>query len=381
VGALMLAGIGALIVVIVLAGGRPGLFAPGIDLEARFHRVNGLQAGAPVALFGMTVGAVEQISFSADPTADYVVVRMWIEHAAARRLHADSEAEIETIGLLGDKFVELTPGTPQAGVIRPGAALHARDPVDYEALVGRQNTRDFLTNIYFIAGSMRVLLEQLQNGRGLLSELIRGDENGGQLSLANLRQTLEHIDRASAALQRMLDRAADDRSLAGALLSNKNDGRKMISDIAASVASLRASAARLDGFSARVERARGLIPRLVEDSQLADRLIGELDRTSRQLERILYKIDAGQGTLGKMINDPTLYFRADSLLSGGGWGLSLMRGLYGISHPFSPSLSPSQSVSSVACTCSRASDPGDPAATDPGSTKEFAAPSSSAASP
>lgn len=364
-GAVMLAGIGALALAIVLAGGGPGFFTSGIVVEARFHRVSGLQAGAPVALFGMPVGAVDELSFSSDPAADYVVVRMWIKSAAARRLHADAQAEIETMGLLGDKFIELTAGSAQAGAIRPGAVLRARDPVDYEALIGRQEARDFLSNVYFIAGSMRALLEQLQNGRGLLSELIRGGPAGTELSLADLKQTLAHIDRASAALKRIAERLLDNRSLAGAMLSSKSDGRKMVAEMAASVASLRASAQRLERLSARLEQARGLLPRLVEDPQLADRLLGQIDRTSRQLERILYKIDAGQGTLGKMVNDPTLYDRANSLLGGGGWGFSLMRGLYAVSHPFSPAPWRAQSSSSMACACSRLSDQEQPAATDP----------------
>jgi phospholipid/cholesterol/gamma-HCH transport system substrate-binding protein len=360
----MLASIGMLVIVSIWAGARPGFFARGVDVEARFHRVNGLQAGAPVALLGMTVGSVEEVSLSAMPTDEYVVVRMRIEKSAARRLHADAEAQIETIGLLGDKFIELLPGTPRTAILRPGSTLNARDPMDYEALVGRENTRDFLINVYSIAASMRALLDQMQTGRGLLSELVRGDGNGEQPSLRELRQSLQHIDRLSVTLERMLERASDERTLAGALLSDKNDARKVVADLAASISSLRASAARLDRLSARMERARGLLPRLAEDPQLADRLIAEIDQTSHQLERILNKIDTGQGTLGKMVNDPTLYDRADSLLNSGGWGLSVMRGLYGISHPFSSPTSQNQPISSASCACSRASNPNDKVSPD-----------------
>jgi phospholipid/cholesterol/gamma-HCH transport system substrate-binding protein len=366
VGALMLAGFGVLGAVIVLAGTKPGLFASSIDLEARFHTVNGLQIGAPVTLFGMNVGTVRQISFSSDPAGDYVVVHMRIDKTAARRLHVDSRAQIETIGMLGDKFVKLTPGTPQTALVRPGAAVNAIDPVDFEALVGQQNSRDFMVNVYFIASSMRVLLDELQNGHGLLRELMRGGENGEQLSLHDLKQTLERIDHVSAAAQKVIGRAADERSFAGAMLSRENNGRKMLSDLAASLASLRVSVARLDRLSYRAEHAQGLIPRLAEDPQLADQLMSDLGQTSRKLQQILDKINTGQGTLGKMVNDPTLYNRANSLLSGGGWGTSLIRGLYGVSHPFSPPPAQSQN---------------DHPATGRGSPKELSISPSSAAIP
>ncbi|SRR5579875_197620 len=337
VGAVMLAGIAVLMTVVVLAGRKTRVFTSTVTFQAHFHRVNGLQAGAPVALSGVTIGAVDSIAFPSDPRADYIIVKMWVDKAAAQRVRADSHAQIETLGLLGDKFVELTPGSPQAPLAPPGAVLEARDPLDYEALVGRQDTRDFLANLYFIAGSMRAILAELQSGHGLLSELIRGDESGAGMSLADLKHTLDHIDHTTQSLDKLLSQLMHGRSLASAAFSNQSNGPKIMSDLAASIASLRVTADRLDNLTARMERARGLIPRLAEDPVLADRIIGDLEQISQELKRVLYKIDSGQGTLGKMINDPTLYDRLDSVFSGGGWGLSFMRAFYSLSHPFTAS--------------------------------------------
>src|SRR5579875_1922098 len=312
VGAVMLAGIAVLMTVVVLAGRKTRVFTSTVTFQAHFHRVNGLQAGAPVALSGVTIGAVDSIAFPSDPRADYIIVKMWVDKAAAQRVRADSHAQIETLGLLGDKL-------------------------DYEALVGRQDTRDFLANLYFIAGSMRAILAELQSGHGLLSELIRGDESGAGMSLADLKHTLDHIDHTTQSLDKLLSQLMHGRSLASAAFSNQSNGPKIMSDLAASIASLRVTADRLDNLTARMERARGLIPRLAEDPVLADRIIGDLEQISQELKRVLYKIDSGQGTLGKMINDPTLYDRLDSVFSGGGWGLSFMRAFYSLSHPFTAS--------------------------------------------
>src|ERR1700692_3669499 len=83
-------------------------------IESHFHRIDGLQTGAPVSLSGVNIGAVASIRFPEDPHADYVIVKMWIVDADLARVRSDSVAQIDTMGLLGDKYVEITGGNPQS---------------------------------------------------------------------------------------------------------------------------------------------------------------------------------------------------------------------------------------------------------------------------
>jgi phospholipid/cholesterol/gamma-HCH transport system substrate-binding protein len=105
-------------------------FRSTVPLSAQFHRTNGLQAGARVELAGVTVGAVSSISFPRDPGADYVVVRMWVDERAFQRLRSDSVARVRTMGLLGDKFIELAAGSARASRLEPGVVIAPRDPID-----------------------------------------------------------------------------------------------------------------------------------------------------------------------------------------------------------------------------------------------------------
>ena len=70
-----------------------GLDVTGGAVEAHFHRTNGLQVGAPVALSGVTIGAADSIDFPSDPRADFINVRMWMEKRAAERIAADSDRQ------------------------------------------------------------------------------------------------------------------------------------------------------------------------------------------------------------------------------------------------------------------------------------------------
>ncbi len=262
--------------------GQGKRFLSGAELlEAHFRRINGLQTGAPVSLSGVNIGAVESIRFPQDPQANYVVVKLWVEGLAAPRVHIDSQAQIESMGLLGDKFLELTPGTPNAPAAEPGTILNSTDPIDYEAMLRTTSQGDFLANVVTTTQSLRVILDRLENGKGLLSELIRGNESGGkQLKMASLMETLDRLDRVAGQLEETLNRLNHGNNLAAAMLSNKTNGRRMMADLSSSAASLRTTSARLDQLTARLEKARGTLPQLVEDRQYAADLLPQIKQSN-----------------------------------------------------------------------------------------------------
>jgi phospholipid/cholesterol/gamma-HCH transport system substrate-binding protein len=305
-------------------------------IEAHFHRINGLAAGAPVTLAGVRIGAVDTIRFPEDPHADYVVVRMWILESASDRVHTDSVAQISSMGLLGDKFVELTPGTPEAPAAGPGAVLPARDPIDYEALLQGKTTGDLIANVIAISESMRSILDQIDKGHGILRELIRGSEDQqNQLTLASIQKTMTSVNRLSTDMEQMIARLNQGKGLAGALLSDKTNGERFLGNVQNAAVSLQSTSQRLDRLIARLDASQGTIPQLMENKQYAEQVLPNLRASAADLRDILHKINTSQGTLGMMVNDPTLYVELKALLAnGGGWAFSFLRALYSVSHPF-----------------------------------------------
>ena len=114
VGALIAAGLGILCFAIITIGHGAQFFTRTEILQAHFERIEGLQTGAPVTLSGVRIGAVDSIMFPPEPENSYVIVRIWVEESAAERVRTDSVMQIHSMGLLGDKFVALTPGTAAA---------------------------------------------------------------------------------------------------------------------------------------------------------------------------------------------------------------------------------------------------------------------------
>jgi phospholipid/cholesterol/gamma-HCH transport system substrate-binding protein len=350
VGSLMVAGITILALAILSIGGGLRWLGGTTELTARFQRVNGLQVGAPVHLSGVNIGSVASIQFPSDRRANYVIVHLRIDANAVERVRTDSVAKIESLGLLGDKFLLLTAGSPGAPSADPNALLKSQDPVNYQSLLQARGTGDLVANVIAISNSTRQLLDTINQGNGIIAELIKGPVNPQEktLTLASIRQTFDNIQKLTEKLSTAVDRVDRGQGVIGAMLSPRNDGQRVVANITSAADSLRTASGRLDQTSiqlhdlvARMDRANGLLPQLMEDQNYAGRVMSNLRRSSDDMREVLDKMNSRQGTLGLLVNDPSLYDKTTNLVSASGWGFSLLRGVYSVSHPLGTTASPS----------------------------------------
>jgi phospholipid/cholesterol/gamma-HCH transport system substrate-binding protein len=350
VGILMVLGLSVLALAIFSIGGGLDTLEGSEELTAHFRHVNGLQTGAPVHLSGVNVGSVSSIRFPNDPRANYVIVRIRIVANAIQRVRTDSVAKIESMGLLGDKFLLVTDGSPDAPSAHAGMLLQSQDPVNYASLLQRPGTTDVVANVLAIFNSVRQLLDTVNQGHGILAELIKGPANPQEkpLTLASIRQTLDNVQVLTAQLDLMIDRIDRGEGILGAVMSPRTNGERVVANIAGSADSIRTATARLDQSSiqlgdlvSRLDRANGLLPQLLEDQKYAGEVTSNLRRSSEDMRQVLDKINGRQGTLGLLVNDPALYDRTANLVNANGWGFSLLRDLYSVSHPFGTTSSPS----------------------------------------
>ena len=102
-------------------------------IESRFTNAGGLHAGSSVLLSGVTVGRVEEIRMEPSDYSAIVTLRL----LSTLRLPSDSMASIKTSGLIGDKFVSLSPGAEE-DYLSPGARITMTESaVDLESLIGK----------------------------------------------------------------------------------------------------------------------------------------------------------------------------------------------------------------------------------------------------
>ena len=105
------------------------------EYKLQFNFISGLEKNAPVHFAGHSVGTVQSIAIhDGDPA-----VEVAISVDRNTPLRTDSQAFVDTLGLLGEKFVALTPGTRTAPRLEPGGILRGTEPLPLHQLIRQMN--------------------------------------------------------------------------------------------------------------------------------------------------------------------------------------------------------------------------------------------------
>ena len=363
VGIFVLVSLAVFLGIIYMLGARARLFEARYLVYAEFTEVGGLQEGATVRLAGVQIGRVSKVELPAQPGGK-VRVEMKIAKQFADRIRKDSEARIQTQGLLGDRIVEITVGTAQAPTVAAGETLRSRDPVDITNVIGegagvvrsvaalaesfRQVAEEFQASRVMqdlgdtVKAARRVtdqagrIVDRVEKGPGLahtllyeepvalrrINDLITSTQNilarvergEGAVGVLTSVESTQAAKRLVAAMERfgaIADRPAGDEGLLTALLFDPKY-KSVLEDLQRVAHNLRDVSDRLAG-------GRGTLGGLLKDES-ADATIAkastDLQATLANLRTITDKINEGEGTLGALIADPTLYERLSNLLDG-----------------------------------------------------------------
>jgi len=322
VGILMSVALATLMMGLFLIGKGKGLLQRNVHYRIHFSRTNGLLVGAPVALTGVNVGSVTDITFPQDSEARYIDVEIEARRHVVSRIREDTIASIRTQGVLGDKYVELTAGTPTAPAREPGTVIPEMDPIDYEAVLGQSG--DIVTNFVELTASLRSILQAIDRGEGLLGAVVRNRDQG-ELTFADVQQAVSNIAEITAYMESILASVERGEGLIGALVRDTDTAQGVL-------LGLTRAAENLDQFTGRLNSSHGLLPRLLEDEEYGARVLADLETTTRSLADLTSRMSRGEGTLGALIQDRTLYDETTAFVrtTRKSWTLQLYRGIRGL---------------------------------------------------
>ena len=129
VGLFMIMGILCLGYLSIKLGKMEILGGKGYEIEAVFSNSGGLKTGSSVVIAGVDVGRVKEI------TLDDYQARVVLNLPLNVKIQEDAIASIKTKGLIGEKYVEITPGGADE-LIRPGGRIRdTQSAVDFEELI------------------------------------------------------------------------------------------------------------------------------------------------------------------------------------------------------------------------------------------------------
>jgi phospholipid/cholesterol/gamma-HCH transport system substrate-binding protein len=131
-GVFVLFGLVAIVWFSIQAGARIPIGGSTYTINARFSNIGGLKNGSQVFLAGVPIGRVEGIDLNAQFSA---IVHMQVNKDV--QLPSDTIASIRTTGLIGDKFVSLSPGSDTQNLTPGSTITDTESAVDIESLISR----------------------------------------------------------------------------------------------------------------------------------------------------------------------------------------------------------------------------------------------------
>ncbi len=276
----------------VLNGGVP-FKKKGYTLVAGFANLKGLKTGDEVRMAGVKVGTIK-LTRLADRRVE-AVLAIDIE----TKIPADAVASVEQSSLLGSNYLGITFGSPGAALLKDQDEIMTKATIDMSEVISQLGNLG--SKLEQVIGDIGKTMGGGESGNLFqrLDKLVT--DNGPKLTetIGNLQDITNKINRGDGTLGRLVN----DPQMHDELLAS-------VTEIKAAATEARGFISDTKGLVADVKSGKGALGVLLYDEPSANSIkvtLGNLREVSEKLAR-------GQGTLGKLINDDSLYLSVQSTM-------------------------------------------------------------------
>lgn len=309
---------------VLLMGEKTKFFIPKGKLSVIMTDVAGLKVGAPVWLAGVDVGIVTDIQFERPNKTNEVEIILQIEQSALKKIGKDSIITVKTRGLMGEKYVDVTPSQSVSQVPETrlyGTSITKLDDVMQKAGKAFEKLNQSLDKMNRGEGTLGRLATDTKlydNLAGLTVELrsFATTANRGEGTLARLNKSPEPYDRLMAILTKTDDTLNDIRSSEGTLNKLLHD-RQLYDKMVALADQSKEAAEDVRELKARLTSPDGTFGKLLQDREFYDKgmaLLERADSSVKAFEDVAKRINSGEGTAGKLISDRQLYDKMNKMV-------------------------------------------------------------------
>ncbi len=213
----------------------------------------------------------------------FVEVEMEISSQYLNRISKDSEVAIQTRGLIGDSFIQISPGTYGIPPTKHG---------EFYVIEGVRTTsfREIMTGANDVIANFGVLSDQIKN----IALKINPDKVGAGLAatIDDVQHTLKQADSTLTNASLLLEDMRSGQGTMGRLVSDPELYRR-----------LNESLGKFNQLADQIQYGSGTLPKLINDPAVYD----HANETLRKAEVIMDRIEKGEGTLGKLSKDEEFY--------------------------------------------------------------------------
>ncbi len=248
-------------------------------LKTYFPSAGDLRNGALVRLAGITVGNVNHIAISPFTDPDRAVeIDLSVATNYQKQIRSDSVATLQTVGLLGETYVDITRGTPPHPILNNGGVVQGETEPGMKEVV--ENANDVISNLRVLSAKLTDITTQIQHGQGSIGQLIYQDA------------FYKHLDKTVTEAQNLINQINAGHGTLGKLVTDETLYNKTV-----------AAVDHLNQIVDEVQNGDGTLAKLIKDPELYN----HLNRVASNANTMMDNINKGKGTLGKLATDPTLY--------------------------------------------------------------------------
>lgn len=309
---------------VLMMGDKTKMFIDKGTLAVIMPDVAGLKVGAPVWLAGVDVGLVTDIGFATPEKNNEITVLLQIDKSSLKKINNDSRITIKTRGLMGEKYVDITPSQSYSDhppevirgesvarlddvMVKAGASFDRLNRVMENVEKGEGSLGKLMTdkklydNLATLSLELKFLAETINRGEGSLGKLMRSDEPYNKIItiLNHADATLTDIQSADGTLGKLVrDRELYDKMVKLA------DKSALAADDMRELKTLLTSKENTVG-------------KLLTDRDLYDRgvvLVTRADSAVKAYEEAALRLKATDGTAGKLLNDREAYDRLVTMI-------------------------------------------------------------------
>jgi phospholipid/cholesterol/gamma-HCH transport system substrate-binding protein len=316
VGVFVIVGLVLMMTAVFLIGNTRQLWEPKVSYRTAFRDVAGLKAGAPVRMGGVDIGQVLAVGHGSEAKDVHIYVSMSIDKRESQRIRTDSTARVVNKGLLGDKMIELSTGSPEAVPIDPNRLIPSEEPADMLAAANRvaaaaqaaiekldplaESLGDpkLSADIKGSAEDLHSLLDAIVHGNGPMHRIFYDPREADQFEalLANTNRATEQLSATMADLHDVSTHVREGPGIAHALVYDgeiSKDTAGMLSELHQDLKAVR--------------EGNGVAHALLYGDDSSQHMMANLNAMSDDLRAIVAGVRQGKGTIGALLVDPTVY--------------------------------------------------------------------------
>jgi len=308
-------------IVIFLIGKERNLFEKDNTYIGAFENVDGLQLDSPVRLGGLEAGHVTAIAFASDLEDKRIIVTMSVLKRYESRVRKDSVARVIGRGVLGDKAIDISLGSPKEDPIKNGGEITTGTSGDISSLlkatgemidnavgitrdlrsgVAAYTAPDIRNDVTALVKSARGIVQEIEAGKGLAHTLIydKGTSDEAKQLIASAASSAQKLDAAITKVDTLISDVKTGEGSLHALIYDQK--------VATAITELGTAADEVATLVHDAKNTRnGAVYQLVYGD--ARGMVNDLAQAAADVKAITTKVKAGQGSLGAIINDPTVY--------------------------------------------------------------------------